>query len=96
MHGYLESSATRQPVPSKDASLGRPPGEGGVSICLAICSHSRTCNTYLYMCAGPVCGVGKGTQTPFSLDKLKTQHGSFLFYQKKKKNNNIPFRRKGS
>lgn len=49
------------------------------------CTLSHTCNTYPYVCARPGCGVGKGTQTPFSLDKLKTQRGSFLLYLRKKK-----------
>lgn len=66
----------------------RHPWSGRLSFCLSVRTNAYTLSHMqyapIYTCARPGYGMGKGTQTPFSLDKLKTQHGSFLFYLRKK------------
>lgn len=82
-----------------DGSLGAPCPPQLQAVHLSVCTcaraltpviQSRACVfcvcACMRMCARPGCGVGKESQTPFSLDRLKTQHGSFLFFLRKKKN----------
>lgn len=81
-----------------DGSLGAPCPPQLQAVHLSVCTcaraltpviQSRACVfcvcACMRMCARPGCGVGKESQTPFSLDRLKTQHGSFLFFLRKKK-----------
>lgn len=75
---------------------GWEPGEallGGQGVCLwahmLTLSHMQHTLTYVHR----PWGRERNSDT-VSLDTLETQHGSFLFYLRKKKN--IPFERKGS
>lgn len=83
------SLRTREPV--------RCPQPGRVSVCLQVqmhtLSHVQYAPIYTYIFHRPGCGMGKGTQTPFSLDKFQTQMAHFYFISEKKEN--IPFRQKG-
>lgn len=70
--------------PQKMGTCGGTPGQARC-VCLYAQMQTlfHTCNTHPYLCCQAY-GIRKGIQTPFSLDKLKTQHGSFLFYLRKK------------
>lgn len=71
--------------PQKMGTCGGTPVRQGVSVYMHRCRHffTHVIHTHIYV-ARPGYGIRKGIQTPFSLDKLKTQHGSFLFYLRKK------------